>query len=146
MTTPPAFVLYIHSKCEHCQTIQRRLQDHPLPTVYIQNVVLIQDRPQWLNGVPIIADTHMGLLYKGSDCLVFLTKLWELPHKQIVVQSTATVPVVDTMDALFMVPADSAHVPEDEGITVPKFSEDSLSKLMDMRAQQIPTASNQQIT
>ena len=163
----PDFVLYIHPNCKTSNTIRQRLQNKPLDNVFIKNILLLQTRPKWLNGVPILADAKLGLIYKGSDCLVFLDKLWN--KKQTPILPPPLPEFEDNNDDVSMTPIEPSEnekttnmsqlfeLPADKSISGPKtpstisdkksnkFDEDSLSKLIAMRAQQLPVSDNQQL-
>jgi len=84
-TTPtptPSFVIYFHPRCKTSQEILGMFQRSPSNLVYLQNVVLLQQIPQWLNGTPILVDTNLGLLYKGSDAKQFVHNMCQLNNKQ----------------------------------------------------------------
>jgi hypothetical protein len=60
----------------------KQMKDVPLHQVFQQNVVLLQDRPPWLDGVPMLADTNLGMVYRGTDCMIFVEKLMELERSK----------------------------------------------------------------
>lgn len=72
----PDYVLYFKSGCVTCDRLLQKIDRFgPLPNVYLQNILMLTQRPPWLDGVPILADTHLGMIYRGSDALIFLDKL-----------------------------------------------------------------------
>ena len=71
----PDFVLYFHPKCPTCGLILAKMRTISLRNIYLQNVIMLQDRPPWLDGVPILADTHLGMIYRGTDAMIFLDSL-----------------------------------------------------------------------
>lgn len=79
MAQQQQFILYIHPHCPTSRGLSTALRKQPRPDVYVQNVQLLEEKPEWLDGVPIVADTAMGLIYRGTDAVMFMDKLHTLP-------------------------------------------------------------------
>ena len=88
------FVLYFHPKCPICTKLLGKLDSTPLDNVFLQNVMMLTDPPQWINGVPLLADTRLGLVYRGTDCMVFLDKMMIMPATTPAPPSAPTTPVM----------------------------------------------------
>jgi hypothetical protein len=71
----PEFVLYVHPNSPQSMQLYQYLQKYQLPQVFVQDVTTLQNKPSWLDGVPILADTKIGLLYRGSDAITFVNNL-----------------------------------------------------------------------
>ena len=76
--TAPPFVLYFHPQCTNSISLLRQFQQTPISSVFLQDVRLLQQRPEWLNGTPMLVDTKMGLMYRGTDAIQFVTTLARL--------------------------------------------------------------------
>lgn len=138
----PRYILYIHPKCITCQKLQKSLERSSFRDVFTQNVLLLEDKPKWLVGVPILADIRMGLIYKGSDCLVFLEKLAKKIDKPRFIQ--------EKKDTEYLPKLPQKEEEEEEKIgqitdKKQKLSEDALSALMERREKQVPTSNSQQL-
>jgi hypothetical protein len=48
--------------------------------ILIQDVKDLEEVPSWLNGTPILADTNMGVIYRGKDAVVLTKKMCALQH------------------------------------------------------------------
>ena len=164
----PDYVLYVHPKCPTCRSIKERLGPHQLPKVYMQNVLLLQDRPPWMDGVPSIADTHLGMIYRGTDALVFLESLIKVYQNEqqkanralsrvlaaqpapspgpAVINASIESPkdTVSKMDSLFeMAEDDDESVETDPRIREhgeKKLSDDRINEMMRMREKQHPSS------
>ena len=101
------FVLYVHNSCQRSRELLDLLKYHPMPSVFVQNVADLRTRPQWLDGVPILADAKIGLIYKGSDAIAFVTNLVQEKRTELV----DSAPVRDTL------------VPRDMGQSQRQFSD-----------------------
>lgn len=77
----PDFVLYVHPQCPRSGELLELLYEHPLSQILTQNVEDIPNKPPWLDGVPTLADTKIGLVYKGSDAMTFVKNLIGLQIK-----------------------------------------------------------------
>jgi hypothetical protein len=77
----PEFVLYVHPDCPKSIELVQLLNKCPLSQLLIQNVCNIDPRPAWLNGVPMLANTKVGLVYKGSDAIIVVNRLIDLHIK-----------------------------------------------------------------
>lgn len=73
MSNLPEYVCYVHPSCPHSQRAMKLTSQ--MKSVLVQNVATISDKPSWLTGVPILANTHLGVVYKGSDAFTLLSKL-----------------------------------------------------------------------
>lgn len=74
----PDFILYVHSRCSQSNGLVNLLIQRPLSQILVQDVSAIAQKPPWLNGVPTLVDTKIGLVYKGSDAITFVRNLIEL--------------------------------------------------------------------
>ena len=133
----PAFVLYVHNKCTTSQSLLAQLEKTPIPNIFIQNIALLQDRPRWLDGVPVLADTKLGVVYKGTDCIVFLDKLSRQSTESFIAEPVAK-PALPSkpMNSLFVLEEDVRKNTSDK--PGQKFSEQSIADLMDARAAHVP--------
>jgi hypothetical protein len=77
----PDFVLYSHPSCPRSMELVGLLQFYQLSQILIQDVNTLSMKPPWLDGVPTLADTKIGLVYKGSDAITFIKNLVELQIK-----------------------------------------------------------------
>ena len=81
----PNLVLYTHPNCPQSNGLIQQLMQRPrIQGLHIQDVNKLTERPPWLDGVPTLADTRLGIVYKGSDALMFMEK---------VIQQSASLPV-----------------------------------------------------
>jgi hypothetical protein len=99
-------------------------------------VTQLRDRPKWIDGVPILVDTRLGVAYKGTDCLVFLEKLATIqpaPQPTIAPQEP---PKKAKMSSLFEIEEFARAETDEKGSK--KFSERSVSDLLDARASRFP--------
>lgn len=159
--TKPDFVLYFHPNCPTCRLLLPKLQGQAVPNVYVQNVLLLQNRPPWLNGVPILADTHLGMIYRGTDAMIFLESLAkskeEEKKKKLLRDSkqkkpplSPTTPPTPThppsapqtaksgMDSLFQMDEEPEIPAQNHVGKQQKLSEDKISELIKRREQQMP--------
>jgi hypothetical protein len=74
----PSFVLYVRPSCSPSTELLRKIHQNPLPEIFIQNINHMQDRPQWLVGSPTLVDTKVGLIYKGTDAVLYIDRLLAL--------------------------------------------------------------------
>ena len=89
---PPDFVVYYQPNCRNSQHILQLLQQYPMSQIYAQDVNLLQTRPQWLVGTPMLADTKLGLVYQGADATTFIQKLCGLQEQHRRKQEVNTLP------------------------------------------------------
>lgn len=146
----PDFVLYFHPNCPVCRPLLQKLEHKSIPKVYVQNVLLLDNRPPWLNGVPILADTTLGMIYRGTDALIFLESLAKSrssslkDHKEV--NTRLPPPPLKTpadiksgMASLFEMDTDAEDdTDREKDSKQKKFSEDKISELMKRREQQVP--------
>ncbi len=135
-SSPPKFVVYFHPRCKCSLDILEMFKQAPSNQVYLQNVVLLQHRPEWLNGTPILVDTNLGLLYRGTDAKHLVRNMCELqikqlsnpppPQEQKVPMMT---PSTSSMNDLFQITEES--IPEEKRKS--KISEDQLQLQMKLR-------------
>ena len=141
-SAPPKFVVYFHPRCKCSQDILEMFKQAPSNQVYLQNVVLIQHRPEWLNGTPILVDTNLGLLYRGTDAKHLVRNMCELQIKQLSnpppplpppplhkEQVPTSTPSTSSMNDLFQITEES--IPEEKRKS--KLSEDQLQSQMKLR-------------
>lgn len=77
--TPPEYVLYYLPNCQVYASLRQKLEFHPLKTVLQVNLLSLGgQRPPTLNGSPIIVETKLGTLYRGTDAIILLNKLLQL--------------------------------------------------------------------
>ena len=140
----PAYVMYFKPKCTPCRRMLRTLAENRLSTVFVQNIWLLAHLPPWLDGTPILADTRLGVIYRGTDAQVFLDKLISAamapppplpitqtpPESPIKEQKTKMKPSLFTLDT-----DDITSVDDRSG---DKLSEDSIQALMAQRKRQQP--------
>lgn len=144
---PPKFVVYFHPRCKCSQDILEMFKQAPSNQVYLQNVVLLQHRPEWLNGTPILVDTNLGLLYRGTDAKHLVRNMCELQIKQLsnppppltppppllqneqVPTSTVSASSTSSMNDLFQITEEI--IPEEKRKS--KLSEDQLQSQMKLR-------------
>lgn len=129
------FVLYVHNSCPRSNDLIEVLKHHQVPSVLIQNVADLRTRPQWLDGVPILADAKIGLIYKGSDAIAFVTNLIQQKMSQ-----TDSAPVRDTqlprdLDRSQRLISDIAHQP-------PTTRSEKKSPLDDLFDESVPATAN----
>ena len=141
-STPPKFVVYFHPRCLSSQDILEMFKQAPSNQVYLQNVVLLQQRPEWLNGTPIVVDTNLGLLYRGTDAKHLVRNMCELQIKQFSnplpplpppppeeKMMTSSTPSTSSMNDLFQMTEEI--IPEEKRKS--KISEDQLQSQMKLR-------------
>lgn len=142
----PAYVLYIEPGKEPSDRLTTGVQNSGLTQIYIQDVRLLPQRPSWLNGTPILADTKMGLIYRGTDAFVFAQKL-KPPISSPSIQEPTLVPnteedpvATSAMSSLFTEP-DLEDLPVTESITdssrQESFNATDIQELMRQRQTQI---------
>jgi hypothetical protein len=76
----PSYIVYVSMKCPVSAQLLTKLNKKPVPNTLVQDVHKLKEYPTWLNGTPIVADTGLGLIYKGTDALVLLEKLSNIPE------------------------------------------------------------------
>lgn len=70
------FIFYYLPKCPTCKGLLEKINENGLDnTLFIQNVLLLQELPPWLVGVPTMIQTTTGLMYKGTDCITLLNAI-----------------------------------------------------------------------
>jgi len=62
------YVLYTHSNCSISSKISQYVHTNSLP-VFTQDVSKLQNKPEWLRGVPTLVDTYNGSVVTGSQAL-----------------------------------------------------------------------------
>lgn len=167
MQTAPDFIAYIKPTCTPSRKIRDNLNEHPLPNVFLQNVLLLESMPAWMNGTPIVADTKLGLIYKGTDAQVFISKLIATNKQQKANKRIIPPPPLPQMKQQFPQPqqqqqngsqSPSAHAKkkfsslftlndeDNEGDDAAsrdppkgsKLSEDDINTMMERRSSQVP--------
>lgn len=75
--SPPqtTHVVYTLASCPNSIKILQALAQNHVPSILVQDVRKLNQKPAWLNGVPLVADTQFGLLYRGSDAMLIIDKL-----------------------------------------------------------------------
>lgn len=71
----PLYVLYYLSRCPTSTHLRKQIKAYDLPRIHCQSVARLPERPAWLTGVPILANTTDGLLFKGSEAVRLLNEL-----------------------------------------------------------------------
>ena len=126
----PKYVLYVHPKCPTSEKLKLHIQQQPAAQhdLYIQNVLLLKKCPEWLNGVPILADTTVGVIYRGTDCLVYVDKLLHSFRQQ----------QPPSFKELY---TDDSRKPTSVKQPI-KLSEENIATLLEQRAARIPQHAN----
>ena len=79
MQTAPDYVLYYLPKCKAAAELLYKFSKVPLTNVHLQNILLLgASKPQAINGSPIVVETKMGTLYRGTDAIILMNKLFKL--------------------------------------------------------------------
>lgn len=151
MPTHPAYVLYLEPTLNLLnQTLLKSIQPHHKDVFKLQIVTKMKERPPWLNGVPILADTKLGLIYRGTDCVTMTKKLLS---NYIPPPPLQTPPVhmehAPKKPAEREVPKDIFHDAEETKDTMDykkgsKFSESALSQMIAKRNLQVKNIPNLQ--
>jgi len=76
------YVVYYHDLSPHCRELFPYVQSPRCPpSVLMQDIAPLraqgQELPDWLDGVPVLADARLGLAFKGADALEVFRKIIE---------------------------------------------------------------------
>jgi hypothetical protein len=85
----------------------------PLPNILQQDVQLLTEHPVWLCGTPMLADTKLGLLYKGSDVIMIINHMTRALSSPSNYQQQQQQPLINnnsTMASLFQLPDEDGIV------------------------------------
>jgi hypothetical protein len=99
----PEFVLYVHAQCASSDRLLSILKSTPMPNILLQNVHLLTECPVWLCGTPMLVDTKLGLLYKGSDVFMLVNHMTNASPRESVPEKKTN---NGSMDSLFRLPDD----------------------------------------
>ena len=74
------FVLYTMARCSNSREIIKLAQERAPGDVYVQDISSLDSIPEWLNGVPIIADKNTMEIYRGTHAFDFLRNYNAIKH------------------------------------------------------------------
>lgn len=72
----PRYILYTRISCfTSTNLLQRIANSKGGHIIHIQDADAITHRPKWLDGTPILADTELGIVYKGTNAKTVLERI-----------------------------------------------------------------------
>ena len=80
--TFPRYVLYVQSNCKYSKQLVNQFvgkinsfSECKDTTIFIQDVSMLREIPEWLTSTPLLADTKMGLVYSAKSCKNYVERL-----------------------------------------------------------------------
>lgn len=66
----PNYILYVSSLDKKCQSMMHFIKQHTPNIISIENVSDIQQKPEWLDGVPLLLDIKSKIVLRGTYAIL----------------------------------------------------------------------------
>tara|TARA_B110000090_G_scaffold177196_1_gene200270 strand:+ start:10401 stop:10886 length:486 start_codon:yes stop_codon:yes gene_type:complete len=76
------FVVYVLNGCSNSAELLSLINKTCPQDVHVQNIEALPSRPEWLDGVPILANKDDMTIYRGSDAFRFVSNHVQTPPKR----------------------------------------------------------------